>query len=37
MEFEQLLEVDRNGVIKCDRDIEYTDYIWECSMPLLGG
>lgn len=37
MEFEQLLEVDRNGTIKCDSCIEYIDYTWECSMPLLGG
>lgn len=37
MEFEQLYEVDREGTIKCDSFIQYSNYIWECPMPLLGG
>ena len=37
VEFEQLFEVNRNGVIKCESCIEYIDYTWECPMPLLGG
>lgn len=37
MEFEQLVEVSRNGTVKCESFIQYSDYVWECSMPLLGG
>ena len=37
MEFEQLFEVNRNGTVRCDSVIQYEDYEWECTMPLLGG
>lgn len=37
MQFEQLLEVSRNGTVKCESFIQYEDYEWECPMPLLGG
>lgn len=37
MRFEQLVEVNRRGVIRCESVIQYEDYIWECPMPLLGG
>lgn len=37
MEFEQLVEVNRRGVIRCESFIQYEDYTWECPMPLLGG
>lgn len=37
MEFEQLVEVNRRGVTKCDSFIQYEDYTWQCPMPLLGG
>lgn len=37
MEFEQTVEVTRNGNIKTDSCVEYDDYDWECKMPLLGG
>lgn len=37
MQFEQLLEVSRNGTVKCEAFVQYADYVWECSMPLLGG
>lgn len=37
MEFEQLLEVGRNGVIRCQSVIQYDDYEWQCPMSLLGG
>jgi hypothetical protein len=37
MEFESLFEVNRKGQVICDCYKEYSDYIWECPMPLLGG
>ena len=37
MEFEQLVEVNRRGVTKCDSFIQYEDYTWQCPMPLFGG
>lgn len=37
MEFEQLVEVNRRGVIRCESVIQYEDYTWECPMPLIGG
>lgn len=37
MEFEKLLEVSRNGTVKCESFIQYADYVWECPSPLLGG
>lgn len=36
-EFEQIIEIDRNGTTLEDKTIEYDDWNWECAMPLLGG
>ncbi len=37
MEFESFFEVNRKGQVVCDCYKEYSDYTWECPMPLLGG
>ena len=37
MEFESLFEVNRKGTVICDCFKQYSDYEWECPMPLLGG
>lgn len=37
MEFEQLVEIRRDGFIRTESVIQYEDYEWECAMPLMGG
>lgn len=37
MEFESLFEVNRKGTVICDCFKQYSDYTWDCLMPLLGG
>lgn len=36
MEFNQELIVENGNLIK-NKEITYSDYTWECPMPLLGG
>lgn len=36
MEFCQEIEII-NGQVTINKEIEYSDYQWECPMPLMGG
>lgn len=36
MEFNQEIIIENGNLIK-DEEIKFSDYMWECPMPLLGG